>query len=797
MKDAEKFIEEINNILEEIEVYDRYRSTLFDNLKKAGKEYRNGKCGYIQYEQAKQAILRGKSEEEWKEHYSSYIYSLLKRIELILNELNLRIREEALETKKTATEAREPKQEYQKIEEYYQKEKQISAAPTRHERAQNVEARLNTIKAKLARDTPTYNSQSIRYEVIKRPEKHTPQQAVAIEEEFLPLEEEFAQESLAEPAAFEARATSEKKAQQTISKPSFTFSPVLAFLKRIKQGILTTLQHAREISRNAAALAKKIHLPKLQKAQQIEKKAKPSEDEIDFTKIGETSKIYSKQRIKTVQQAAERKDSIFSSIIHKLAKTSMFFLRTPVHAARATLFVAKLPVKATLGTVKLGLGTARLIQKIRGKRKPQTQHKQEREPLLGKLRETFTGPKKTIFVEEIVGMEKEASKTETTQITRKSPGVLAGGILDLKLFSDIISRFGKKEEKIVGEQTEIPEHIKKLREMRSRLKESQSEYGFEQTLLAKESRRVRDLLENEKVEAYKSNSFGAMANIFVKKTSISLVNAFPELFEYLYNALRTANVKILSNTYVSIMVFVSISMFLTVTSALIFVFLALNYPIYEIVLRSFFFGFLAAAISAVFFFAYPFIKISERRKNITANMPFAINHLAAVSSSGVPPASMLELISESNEYGEIAVEFKKVVDLINVFGYDLLTAIRTVSASTPNQAFKEILDGMVSTIETGGDLESYLKEKAEEATLTYKLERQKYNESISTYSDIYTGVLIAAPLFFVAALAIINLLGGTIGGFGIEAIMAFGAYIAIPGLNILFLTFLQMNQPEV
>ena len=191
------------------------------------------------------------------------------------------------------------------------------------------------------------------------------------------------------------------------------------------------------------------------------------------------------------------------------------------------------------------------------------------------------------------------------------------------------------------------------------------------------------------------------------------------------------------------------------------------------------------------------MKIQERRKTITANMPFAINHLAAVSASGVPPAKMLELISESQEYGEIAKEFKKIVDLMNIFGYDLLTAIRTISANTPSPAFKEILDGMVSTIETGGDLQSYLTEKAEEATLTYRLERQKYNESISTYSDIYTGLLIAAPLFFVSALAIINLLGGTVAGFGIEVIMAFGAYIAIPLLNVGFIIFLQMNQPEV
>jgi len=60
-----------------------------------------------------------------------------------------------------------------------------------------------------------------------------------------------------------------------------------------------------------------------------------------------------------------------------------------------------------------------------------------------------------------------------------------------------------------------------------------------------------------------------------------------------------------------------------------------------------------------------------------------------------------------------------------------------------------------------------------------------------------TGVLIAAPLFFIAAMALINMLGGTLGGLGVGVVMALGAYLAIPVLNIAFMVFLQLTQPEV
>ncbi|MBN2454897.1 type II secretion system F family protein, partial [Candidatus Woesearchaeota archaeon] len=205
----------------------------------------------------------------------------------------------------------------------------------------------------------------------------------------------------------------------------------------------------------------------------------------------------------------------------------------------------------------------------------------------------------------------------------------------------------------------------------------------------------------------------------------------------------------------------------------------------------------AGILSAIIFYAYPFVKIKDRRRSITTNLPFAINHISSVAASGVPPSKMFELISVSKEYGEVAVEIKKIVDFINIFGYDFLTAVKAVAASTPSPVFKEFLEGMVSNIETGGDLDKYLQQKADEATLNYQLERQRYNETVGTYSDIYTGLLIAAPLFFVAALALVNLLGGTIGGISVDVVMALGAYLAIPVINIIFLMFLQFNQPEV
>ena len=182
-------------------------------------------------------------------------------------------------------------------------------------------------------------------------------------------------------------------------------------------------------------------------------------------------------------------------------------------------------------------------------------------------------------------------------------------------------------------------------------------------------------------------------------------------------------------------------------------------------------GLVCGAITFFAFYFYPNTAITSRRKNIQTNLPFAINHIAAIASSGVPPVAMFGLIAKSREYGEICVELQKIVDYIEMFGYDLVTAVRAVSALTPDEELREFFEGMLNTIESGGELEKFMLSKAQEAMVSYDIERRKYTETVSTYSDMYTGILIAAPLFFVASLTLVSMLGGTVGGFNVSIII--------------------------
>ncbi|MDD4483652.1 MAG: type II secretion system F family protein, partial [Methanoregula sp.] len=106
----------------------------------------------------------------------------------------------------------------------------------------------------------------------------------------------------------------------------------------------------------------------------------------------------------------------------------------------------------------------------------------------------------------------------------------------------------------------------------------------------------------------------------------------------------------------------------------------------------------------VVFLAYPSVVAGNRRRNIDATLPYAINYITSMSTAGITPAEIFRLLGDSPIYGESAVEARYIAREIDIFGRDLIDALRIVSASTPSHRMKEFLQGAMASISSGGNL---------------------------------------------------------------------------------------------
>ncbi len=304
---------------------------------------------------------------------------------------------------------------------------------------------------------------------------------------------------------------------------------------------------------------------------------------------------------------------------------------------------------------------------------------------------------------------------------------------------------------------------------------------------------TKERIEKKDYTIYQPSSVGKTANKAMKKFADRLINNYPNFFKVMFGHFRMVEMEILSRSYVSMILFFTLISF----PGIFLFFLALNFAFHLNILVILFIAFFGMIITFVGFYFYPASLISGKSKKIKLEYPFALVHMSAVAGSGANPISIFELIADSEDYPELRKEVKKIMNYVNLFGYNLTNALRNVAATTPNSDLKELLNGMISTIETGGDLKGYLKEKSNDALNTYKLDRKKQVEALATYSEIYTAILIASPLLLLVTLAIINSIGGGFGGLSVVTIAWIGILGALPLLNVGFMFFITSSQKGI
>ena len=297
-------------------------------------------------------------------------------------------------------------------------------------------------------------------------------------------------------------------------------------------------------------------------------------------------------------------------------------------------------------------------------------------------------------------------------------------------------------------------------------------------------------LKKEDYSIYAPNQWGETANKYAKAYADLLVERYPNFFKPMFTSFERVQMPFLSRTYISLMLFFSVLSF--PLAAVLFFLLNLTFQ-FSLILVGFI-VLISPLITFAGFYFYPASLEGGRERQIRQELPFALVHMSAVAGSGAQPLSIFELLVNSKEYPELKKEIRKVMNYVNLFGYNLTNALRNVAKSTPSKELKELFNGMISTIDTGGDLRGYLKEKADDELNSYKLDRRKKVEALATYSEIYTAILIAAPLLLVISLAIMNNVGGNIGGMNISTIAYSAIGVALPVLNIGFMLFLTASQ---
>jgi flagellar protein FlaJ len=166
-------------------------------------------------------------------------------------------------------------------------------------------------------------------------------------------------------------------------------------------------------------------------------------------------------------------------------------------------------------------------------------------------------------------------------------------------------------------------------------------------------------------------------------------------------------------------------------------------------------GFLAMG-SAVF---YPKILLSQRKSEINNRFHLMITHMTVLATTKIDRMEVFRTLAEEDEYGELAMEMHRIVQLVDTWNQSLDDACRRRAKEVPSDAFSDFLDRLAYTLGAGQSLEDYLLSEQEQIIQHYTTVYRSSLDSLEVMKDLYLSMILSMTFALVFAVVLPVLTG--------------------------------------
>jgi flagellar protein FlaJ len=272
---------------------------------------------------------------------------------------------------------------------------------------------------------------------------------------------------------------------------------------------------------------------------------------------------------------------------------------------------------------------------------------------------------------------------------------------------------------------------------------------------------------------------------------------FVPLFRDLDQNLLRSGLKTNFKAYISLTVLASLLMTLSVGVVASLLFFVFSVPFWSALLFGVGAALFTSASSVIGFYLYPIYRADKHKRELEDELPFTTGYMSILSSAGVSPEKIFHSLATLSVPLAASSEARDVVQNVSLFGMDIISALEKASSRTPSQKLRDMIEGMISTIHTGGNLGGFLRERFKTHMKLKRVSLKKFADSLSVLSEIYVALLLTGPLLFIIMLSVMSVLGGgSLMGLSSDLLLSLLTYIGVPVCAMIFLLILDSTSPK-
>jgi len=165
-----------------------------------------------------------------------------------------------------------------------------------------------------------------------------------------------------------------------------------------------------------------------------------------------------------------------------------------------------------------------------------------------------------------------------------------------------------------------------------------------------------------------------------------------------------------------------------------------------------------------------------------------------MAGTGMTITAMFKTLSKFKEYRIISKEAYRIVEDTEIIGNNISDSLAKAASRTTSESLKELLWGIRSTLTVGGDMRSYLHEKAMSYMQDYKRNLSKFTQQLSLMIEVYITLVIVGSIFFIILTTILGSIGGNPGT--IILIQLLVVFVGFPLASSGFIILLKGMSPD-
>lgn len=156
---------------------------------------------------------------------------------------------------------------------------------------------------------------------------------------------------------------------------------------------------------------------------------------------------------------------------------------------------------------------------------------------------------------------------------------------------------------------------------------------------------------------------------------------------------------------------------------------------------------------------YPALLAQGRKTRINLELPYAITYMQAMSSTMTLYGIFKSIYLNEDLYGEVSRECGMIVRDVDLFGEDLLTAMKNTQNISPSKTFGDLLNDVAMVFRTGGSLTDFFASKSAHYRQVAQQEMENTLKTIEIMAEIYVTAFVAGPIAIMIMLVAQNLSG--------------------------------------